>query len=121
MLVLVLETRHIPPEQAYKEVHRAVSKAVAMKIPFIYKKTDSALRGNIGAELAAALEASGKETLSFVPALPGIGRITKNGIHYIDGVPVADSIFGKHSVEPVQVSSVKKLISLQTDCPVWNT
>ena len=59
-----------------------------MGIPHIYKKTDSALRGNIGAELEAMMQASGEEQLPFVPAFPQIGRTTVNGTHFIEGVPV---------------------------------
>lgn len=60
---------------------------------YIYKKTDSALRGNIGAELGALVAASGQKILPFVPAFPQMNRITKGGIHYIDGVPVTESSF----------------------------
>ncbi len=120
VLVVVAETRHLPAQEAYQMVHRVVEKAVQLHIPFIYKKTDSALRGNIGAELTAALDASSADTLSFLPALPGSRRVTKDGAHYIDGVPVAESVFGKDPFEPVTKSSVKELIALQSAVPAWN-
>ncbi len=118
VLVVVAETRHLAREQAYRAVYRAVEKAVSLGIPHIYKKTDSALRGNIGAELTAALNASGADTLYFLPAMPGLNRVTKNGIHYIDSVPVAESVFGKDPFEPVGKSSVRELISMQSDAAV---
>lgn len=118
VLVVVAETRHLKKEQAYTVVRRVVEKAVRLGIPHIYKKTDSALRGNIGAELTAALEASGAGTLYFLPAMPGLNRVTKKGVHYIDGVPVAESVFGKDPFEPVGESSVAKLIALQSDVAV---
>ena len=120
VLVVVAETRHLPAEKAYAMVHGAVEKAVRLNIPFIYKKTDSALRGNIGAELSAALDACGADTLSFLPAMPGIRRVTVGGVHYIDGVPVAESVFGKDPFEPVKKSNIKELLALQTSLPAWN-
>lgn len=120
VLVLVAETRHLPPEDAAAAVGRAVEKARDMGIPYIYKKTDSALRGNIGAELTAALAASGARALPFLPALPGNRRMTRKGVHYVDGVPVSDSPFGRDPFEPVRESDVAKLLALQSDAPISN-
>lgn len=118
VLVLDAETRHLSPEAAYKAVFRAVEDALAAGFTHIYKKTDSALRGNIGAELSAALNAAKAERLAFLPALPGMNRITRGGVHFIDGVPVADSVFGKDPFEPVTASSIPEIIAAQTDVPV---
>ena len=120
VLVMVAETRHLFARDAYEIVYRIVKKCADLGVPYLYKKTDSALRGNIGAELSAALKASGSDTLYFLPAMPGIQRTTVNGIHYISGVPVADSVFGKDPFEPVRKSSVKDLLALQSDVKAWN-
>ena len=69
-------------------IRSIAQRAVAAHIGCVYKKTDSALRGNIGAERSAVLDGSGEKCLSFIPALPGMNRITVGGVHYIDGVPV---------------------------------
>ena len=63
VLVAVTESRHLSPEDAYAVVFRFVSEAKRAGISHVYKKTDSALRGNIGAELSAALAASGVNML----------------------------------------------------------
>ena len=118
VLVAVAETRHMPPEAAYDTVFGIVSAGRQGGIPYIYKKTDSALRGNIGAELSAALKASGNDVMAFLPAYPAMNRVTVKGRHYIDGVPVAQSVFGKDPFNPVQESNVQKLIGIQTDTPV---
>ena len=118
VLVAVNETRHLPPDQAYDIVYRVVSDARQAGIPYVYKKTDSALRGNIGAELSAALDASGADVLSFLPAYPTMHRITVNGCQYIDGVPVAESVFGQDPFDPVRESDVSKWIWTQTETPV---
>lgn len=119
VLVVVAETRHIAPFQAYDAVYRIVRKSKALGISHLYKKTDSGLRGNIGAELGAVLDASQEQSLAFVPSMPGIGRITRHGVHYIDGIPVAESVFGKDPFEPVRESDVSRLIALQSAIPTW--
>lgn len=110
VLVLDAETRHLTGEQAYEVVFRAVRRALSAGFTHIYKKTDSALRGNVGAELTAVLDAANSGSLAFVPALPKMNRVTREGIHYIDGVPVADSVFGKDPFEPVTKSSVEEIL-----------
>ena len=118
VLVAVSETRHMPPGDAYETVYRIISAGRQAGIPYFYKKTDSALRGNIGAELGAALKASGAEVLSFLPAYPAMNRITVEGCHLIDGVPAAQSVFGSDPFNPVVESDVRKLVASQTDTPV---
>ena len=117
VLVVDTETRHLPAGQAYEIVSKLTRRACAAGVSFIYKKTDSALRGNIGAELAAVLKASGRKQLPFLPAFPQMNRLTQNGVHYIDGAPVTESPFGKDPFEPVRHIAVASLIASQTDLP----
>lgn len=111
VLVLDVETRHLRPEQAYHTVYQIAKKAYQSGIPFIYKKTDSALRGNIGSELKAVIDATKLPSLQFLPAFPKMNRVTRDGIHYIDGVPVHESVFGKDPFEPVSCSYIPDIIS----------
>lgn len=118
VLVVDAETRHKPPVEAYRVVSRIVRLAVVRGVSYFFKKTDSALRGNIGAELTAMLDASGRRILHFVPAFPQMNRITVDGIHYIDGTPVDKSVFGADPFEPVTTSDVEKLIHQQCETQV---
>lgn len=121
VLVMDAETRHISAEEAYQRVYRIAKRARAAGITHFYKKTDSALRGNIGSELTAVLDAVGNEenkVLHFIPALPGMGRTTKDGIHYIEGIPVEDSVFGKDPFEPVKCSYIPDMIHCQSNVDV---
>ena len=68
VLVVDAETRHKKPLEAYLTIFRIVKPAAESGVKYLFKKTDSALRGNIGAELTAMLDATGKSLLSFVPA-----------------------------------------------------
>ena len=117
VLVVDTETRHLPAAKAYEAVERLVRRAGHAGFAYLYKKTDSALRGNVGAELAALLNASGSRQLAFLPAFPQMNRVTKNGVQYIDGAPVTESPFGVDPFEPVRHAAVTELLAEQTDLP----
>lgn len=118
VLVVDAESRHLTPDKAYGVVFRVTRKALEAGFTYIFKKTDSALRGNVGAELAAVQDAAKADSISFLPSFPGMGRVTRNGVHYIDDVPVAESVFGQDPFEPVNHSSVMDILGEQTDKPV---
>lgn len=115
VLVIDTESRHLKKEEAYQIVYSIVRQAQKIGIPFIYKKTDSVLRGNIGAELTAVLNTGRAEHIHFIPAYPQTGRTTQDGIQYVHGVPVAESVFGKDPFEPVLFSSIPEIIATQSD------
>ncbi|GAA2607566.1 hypothetical protein GCM10009863_21230 [Streptomyces axinellae] len=54
-----------------------------------YKKADSLLRGNVGAEAAAFAE--GAEAVVTAMALPGTGRVVREGVVHVQGVPLHES------------------------------
>lgn len=113
--VLAYPTRHLSPEKAYITIKNAAEKAFSLGITKILKKTDSGLRGNIGAELTALLDAHGKQhIIPFLPALPEMNRITKNGVQYIDNVPVSKSVFGNDTYAPVRYDGISDI--LNTTC-----
>lgn len=119
ILVIDAELRHLSSADAYQITFQLVRQAMLANGPYVYIKTDSGLRGNIGVELKAALDASGKSFLPFLPAFPDMNRVTRNGIHFVDGVPIDQSVFGKDPFEPVKSPYVKDLfrgtgISTQT-------
>ena len=109
--IINTKTRHLSAKMAYDKVYKFAIIANEANVDGILKKTDSALRGNIGSELAALMDATGGKQLSFIPAYPKMKRSTVNGIQYIDGVMVHQSVFGKDPFEPVMTSSVKELCS----------
>lgn len=88
-------------ESATLRLHRA---------EFLFKTIDSTLRGNIKAEIAYAFRASGRQRLVIAPAFPAAGRTTLNGIQLVDGVPVADTVYGQDIVHPARTSRVSDLV-----------
>lgn len=118
VLVVDTESRPLSKEAAYAAVYEVADWAVRQQIGIILKKTDSALRGNIGAELQAAADAVGEGMLFFLPAHPAIDRVTRDGIHYIAGERLEDSVFGRDPFEPVKKSYVPDIIKEQSDFSV---
>jgi uncharacterized protein YgbK (DUF1537 family) len=110
VMVIDVETRHVPKEKAYEIVYDVCQQAVKYGIRCFYKKTDSALRGNVGSELQAAADAVFGKNIVFVPAFPAMRRITVDGVHYIDGIPVKESVFGQDPFEPVMYDRVDELL-----------
>ena len=110
VVVVDTESRHLSPEAARREVAQVIQRVSAAKVDIIYKKTDSALRGNVGAELSALLERYPDETLAFAPAFPSMNRLTRDGVQYIDGVPVSESPFGQDPVDPVRASYIPEIL-----------
>lgn len=118
VLVVDTESRHIPAAEAYGRVRDVASRAPLVGARRVYKKCDSGLRGNVGAELAAVLDASAARRLNFVPAYPALGRTTRDGIHLVDGVPLAKSVFASDPIDAMTRSSVADIIHEESDVRV---
>ncbi|WP_276723726.1 D-threonate kinase [Pantoea septica] len=68
---------------------------------WLFKKIDSTLRGNIGAEVRAALAASDKKRALIVPAVPRLGRVTRRGEVRVNGVPLTETEYASDPKTPV--------------------
>lgn len=109
------ESRHLQPLEAYARVYALSRWAMEQRASILYKKTDSALRGNIGSELQAMADAGGRSApIYFLPGYPRSARTTVNGIQYYGGIPIAESVFGRDPLEPVAHSDVQKILAAQT-------
>lgn len=104
--VIDAEVRHKTSQQAYNICLGLVQQALRCGTDTVYIKTDSGLRGNIGAMFQAALDAGGAAVAYYAPALPQMNRLTRGGIQYIDGVPIDKSVFGQDPFEPVHSLSL---------------
>ncbi len=104
--VIDTETRHLEAADSAGKI----LKCVRHRQPdLIYKKTDSTLRGNIGAELAALANVYPERELIFLPAYPAMGRTVVQGELLVHGVPVHLSDFAADPLNPVTSSTVSAL------------
>lgn len=115
VLVLSTESRFDDKETAYQKAFKAGQAALREEIIHFYKKLDSTMRGNIGAEISGLMDSLGIEITFIVPALPKYGRTTVNGKVFIDGVLLEETEFGRDPKNPVKESFIPKIISGQTD------
>jgi D-threonate/D-erythronate kinase len=73
------DSRHLPPTQAATRVHELVADLRSAADVTWYKKIDSTLRGNLGAELDATIDTLGYDCALVCPAFPAQGRGLSDG------------------------------------------
>ena len=117
-LSIYTNSRHIDAAEAARRAAAALAGADRSPSSPVYKKIDSCLRGNIGAELDALMRQSGAEISIVAPALPAQGRTTLHDVHRVDEVPVALTEMGRDPLSPVKVSQVSSLLSAQSEFKV---
>ena len=118
VIVVVTDSRHLSSITASHRLDAAVRWLMRQGIYSFYKKTDSAARGPLAAELAALARVEPTCTVFFVPAFPRLGRTVMDGVLYIDGIPIAETAFAKDPRSPIHTSSLLTLLRQQTDVPV---
>ncbi|MGA7414095.1 MAG: four-carbon acid sugar kinase family protein [Bryobacteraceae bacterium] len=104
--VIDTETRHVNAQESADRILNCIRNR---QPELIYKKTDSTLRGNIGAELAALANAYPERQLIFLPAYPAMGRTVVKGELLVHGVPVHLSDFASDPLNPVTKSTLATL------------
>lgn len=85
---------------------------------WVFKKMDSTLRGNPGAEIEAALLASGAPAALIVPAVPKLGRTTRNGCCFINEQLLTTTEYASDPKTPVTQASVLLRLKEQSSLPV---
>lgn len=117
VIVFDTETRHLTPGQAAAQVVRFIG---SHRPRFIFKKTDSTLRGNISAELEALVQLFPEWRIGYAPAYPALGRTVRAGVLHVHGVPVAETEFGRDALNPVSTSSVSGILHPELPCSVFD-
>ena len=105
--VIATDTRSMSEAEAVAETQRITS-AISHQPSIIFKKTDSALRGHVVVELTALMEATGYHRAVYLPANPSKGRIIKNGIYYINNVPIHETDFSFDPEFPAKTSVLRE-------------
>lgn len=112
------DSRQQSAEKAYTRTRIAIQQLQATGTRTIYKKIDSALRGNIGIELQALYDTGRVEAIVMAPALPIVGRTVKQGIVKVNGQPLASSAIGREYQR--LTSNAAEIIAETTHLPVSN-
>jgi uncharacterized protein YgbK (DUF1537 family) len=117
LIVIATDTRSMEAEDAAHEVETVTRQILQLNPDFIFKKVDSALRGNIVTEIESQLTVLGRKKSILVPGNPGHGRIIKNGHYFINGIPLNETFFASDPDFPSYSSSVTEIIG-RYDLPV---
>ena len=114
-LVLNTDSRNISSELAYQKVYQACR---SLKSKALYKKIDSTMRGNVGMEVSAVLDAQKIPKAIIVPTVPGQGRTVAGGILRVYGVPLLRTPYARDSFHPLWSSRIGELLQKEAGEPV---
>ena len=113
VVVVDTETRNLTSEDAYRKVRRAVRLLRQNNVKLVYKKIDSTLRGNIGAEINAVMDELDVKAIIVAPAFPDQKRKVINGHLLVNGEPLEKTEYAYDPLSPVSGSRVSMLIEKQ--------
>ena len=117
-LCLDAELRHLDAPECEARTRELVSRATKGNRRSLYLKTDSTLRGQIGAQFKAVLSACPDRAILYVPAYPRLGRTVREGLLYVHGTPVEHTAFANDPITPVNESCLRAMISRRVEPPV---
>lgn len=122
-IVIALKSRSQPVSTAVRDSLSAaywLKNMGAEKLYFKYCSTfDSTPQGNIGPVADALLEASGHPFSLLCPSLLENGRAVRNGMLYVNGVPLSKSHMKHHPLNPMWNSRIPALMKPQSKYPVF--
>ena len=109
-VVIATDTRSMTAAEAAAETRRIASQFPILSFSqfLIFKKTDSALRGHVVAELTALMESTGYRRAVYLPANPSKGRIIRNGTYYIGDKPIHETDFSFDPEFPATTSVLRE-------------
>lgn len=104
------DTRLKSEDEAARIVREIIRQIQTARPAWIYKKTDSVLRGHIRAEIEAILNVTGLATCTFIPANPSKGRVIREGRYLVHGVPLHETVFANDPDHPRLSDQVRELL-----------
>jgi uncharacterized protein YgbK (DUF1537 family) len=112
------DSRSCPPAQA---AERAAHAARVFRQPpagWLYKKTDSVLRGNVTPELEAIVAELGLDGALLVPANPSLGRTIVRGQYFVHGQRIHETEFARDPQHPRSSPNVCELLQAPAALPL---
>jgi uncharacterized protein YgbK (DUF1537 family) len=112
-LSVYTNTRALKAQDARERLKEMTGYLAKLHPKMIYKKVDSSLRGNLGAEVDVIVEQMGFDLSFIAPAFPDMGRTTLHDKHLIHGTPVAETELSRDPVTPVTESRLSHIVAGQ--------
>ncbi|MEK5445057.1 four-carbon acid sugar kinase family protein [Fredinandcohnia sp. FSL W7-1320] len=114
VIVLNSDSRAIEAGKSYDIVYDLSAQLKQLGVSNVFKKIDSTMRGNIGPEIDAVMDAFHYKISFVVPAFPKSNRATINGEHFVNGVLLEKAEMAKDPASPVNESYLPKLVQKQS-------
>lgn len=111
LLVYNTQSRELSRARAVRRIGRLFSRATPA---LVFKKIDTALRGHVGEELEAILERIPSGVAIVAPAIPEVGRFTREGRQWSGSLTI-DKSFARDGASGVVGNSILDLLSRYTE------
>jgi len=114
-IIYPTDSRSVPSVIAYNRVYNVAKLLKNDNIKVYSKRIDSTLRGNLGSETDAFLDALGDEYVAIVaPCFPEANRIVSGGYMLVNTIPLHKTAVAVDPKNPVRTSSVREIFEMQT-------
>lgn len=114
-IAFTTDSRGVDGKTAYNRVYNLAGILTGLPLAFLNKRVDSTLRGNLGCETDAALDAMGPDYVAIVvPCAPASGRVTVGGYMQVNGTILNKTEAALDPKTPILDAQVSQLFLQQT-------
>ena len=113
------DSRSCDPTEAAQRASNAALLLQNCGAEWIYKKTDSLLRGNVTREIEAMVKQLGLSGALLVPANPSLGRTVVNGQYFVRGQLIHQTEFARDPKHPRLSPNVLELLDKPLAFPIY--
>lgn len=106
-LVIDTESRNLDAQDSCNVIQISLSSIDCTAFSFVMKKINSTLRGNIREEVLEVARIIKAEMIVLATAFPDLGRTCKDGVVYVNDVPLLQTEHGKDPLKPVREDNPK--------------
>ncbi|RHO19460.1 four-carbon acid sugar kinase family protein [Amedibacterium intestinale] len=122
-IVIAEKIRSVDPEIALERIKKDLQFLSKLNVNRIYYKFcstfDSTRKGNIGPVMDYLLDTFEQDFSILCPSLPINGRTVKDGILYVDNIPLSSSPLKDHPLNPMWDSNICNLMKPQSKYPCF--
>lgn len=118
VVVLDTETRSIDEKTARNRLNKILEGLHISKEDIVYKKIDSTLRGNIGAEIEEIMKIFGKKVCILSPSFPSNQRATLGGYLLMQKKLIEHSTFNENLYGKKKDSYIPYVLAKQTNLQI---
>lgn len=110
LLIMAADSRSRSESAAIEEMATITRRLRELHPAWVYKKTDSVLRGHVMAELRAHLDVLQLSSALLIPANPALGRTIRDGHYYLKEKPIHHSAFSIDPEFPILSSDIQDML-----------